>query len=140
MKYLILNLCFFFCISTTYIACSSSVNTTSTTRTDSNYQLLSIDKSIKDYVDQKIYLEGTESLEINQHMMKTSFSLEGEAEEKHLYIDYNNGQQIVGYYKNIRLPKDQKKHKFYGTARKMSGAGKGGGTFTEYYLDLDKVE
>jgi hypothetical protein len=140
MKYLALHLCFFFCISTTYIACTSSVNTTNSKTADTKYQHLSKNKSIKGFVDKAVCIEGTESIEINQHMMKPYFSLEGEVEEKHLYVDYNNGQQIVVYYKNINLPEDQKKHKFYGTVREMSGAGKGGKMHTEYYLDLDKVE
>lgn len=130
----------FFCLSTTYMACSSSNNTTNDKTSTSNYQHLSKDKSVKDFVEQQIWLEGTESTEVHQHMMKSSFSLEGEAAEKHLYVDYNNGKQIAAYYKNIKIPKDQKVHKFFGTVQKMSGAGKGGGTHTEYYLDLDKVE
>ena len=140
MKYLALNLLLFFCLSTTYTACSSSSNTTNDNNLTSNYQALSKDKSVKDFVDQQIWLEGTESTEVYQHMMKPSFSLEEEDAEKHLYVDYNNGQQIVAYYKNIKIPKDQKKHKFFGTVKKISGAGKGGGTHTEYYLDLNKVE
>lgn len=140
MKHLALNLWLFFCLSTTYTACISSNNTTNNNTSTTSYQQLSKDKSIKNHVNQQVWLEGTESIDIHQHMMKSSFSLEGEAEEKHLYVDYNNGQQIVVYYKNIKIPQDQKKHKFFGTIQKISGAGKGGGTHTEYYLDLDKVE
>jgi hypothetical protein len=122
------------------MACISSNNTPTDKASTSSYQHLSKDKSIANHVNQQIWLEGTESTQINQHMMKVSFNLEGEAEEKHLYVDYNNGQQIVVYYKNIKIPQDQKKHIFFGTIQKMSGAGKGGGTHIEYYLDLDKVE
>jgi hypothetical protein len=139
MKYLTLNLLLSFCLSTTYMACISSKNTTNDNTSTSNYQHLSKDKSIKGFVEQQIWLEGTESTEVRQHMMKSSFSLEGAAEQ-HLYVDYNDGQQMVAYYKSIKIPKDQKVHKFFGTVQKMSGAGKGGGTHTEYYLDLDKVE
>ena len=140
MKHLILNPWLFFCLSTTYMACISSNSTTNSNISTTSYQQISKNKSIANHVNQQVWLEGTESIGINQHMMKSSFSLEGEAEEKHLYVDYNNGQQIVVYYKNINIPQDQKKHKFFGTIQKISGAGKGGGTHTEYYLDLDKVE
>ena len=59
--------------------------------------------------------------------------------ESHVYVDYNNSQ-VVAYYRDFKLPKDKKKLKFYGTVSQMSGAGKGGGTHTETYIDLDKVE
>lgn len=140
MRYLIPNLLLLLSISTTYTACTLGNKVKNHNTTDKNYQYLSEDKLIKNYVGQKIWLEGKESTVIHQHMMKPSFSLSEEDKEKHLYVDYNNGQQIVVYYTNINIPKDQKKHQFYGTVQKMSGAGKGGGTYTEYYLDLDKVE
>lgn len=130
---------YLFLLST--IACHSSNNTTSNTTIDQQaYQELSKDQPIKVYVGQKVWLIGKQSKAIYQHMMKGSIALEGESKEEHIYIDYHVGQQIVAYYKDINVPKGQKKYKFYGTIQSMTGAGKGGGTHTEYYINLDKVE
>lgn len=72
-----------------------------------------------------------------QHMMKFSMT-----EEQHLYIDMPDGRQIVGYYDAAKIKidlNDTTNHLFIGNLNKMSGAGKGGGTHTEYYLDLKEV-
>ncbi len=72
-----------------------------------------------------------------QHMMKFSMT-----EEQHVYIDMPDGRQIVGYYDAAKIKidlKDTKKYLFIGKLNKMSGAGKGGGTHTEYYLDLKEM-
>lgn len=119
-------------------ACHPSSNTT--TSNNQTYQQLALDQSIKKYVGQQVWLEGKQSRVISQHMMKGTLALEGESKEEHIYIDYHVGQQIVAYYKDINVPNDNKKHKFYGTIQSITGAGKGGGTHTEYYMDLDKVE
>ncbi|BDS09896.1 hypothetical protein [Aureispira anguillae] len=99
------------------------------------YPPLPLNESIQDYHGKKICLQGKKATVIHQHMMKGSIS-----NEQHIYIDYNKGQQLVAYYNNLKIPNDKKVHKFYGTVHKISGAGKGGGPHTEYYLDLDKVE
>ena len=69
-------------------------------------------------------------------MMKGSFA----GEEQHIYIDYNDGKQLVGYYTTLKIPNDSNEHIFSGRVSKISGAGKGGGTHTEYYLDLEKID
>lgn len=129
---------FFACSSTT-----TATNTdTSTSSSTEEYIELPTGKSVVDFVGKKVWLMGKESKMVYQHMMKGSFSPDGEKDpEKHIYIDYNeNGGQIVGYYKGFDIPKDEAMHKFYGKILSMSGAGKGGGMHTEYYIMLDKVE
>lgn len=140
MKILALYFLLSFSFSSNYMACSFSNNFQNTSTETEEYQHLSVDEPIKKYLGQKIWLEGKQAIEVYQHLMKPSFSFDGEVEEKHLFVDYNNDKQVVVYYKDIKMPQDQKKHKFYGTVQSISGAGKGGGTHTEYYLNLDKVE
>ena len=60
--------------------------------------------------------------------------------EKHQTIDFNDGEQTVVYYSGIDVPEDEQEHLYYGTVDKISGAGKGGGTHTEYFLILDHVD
>jgi hypothetical protein len=77
-------------------------------------------------------------------MMKMSLN-DGE-EEKHEYLDPDRkykGNQIVGYFypSKVKFPENKKAAiKVYGSLKVMKGQGKGGGTHSEYYLDLDKVE
>lgn len=139
---LLLFACFF---SIGFYACNSTATTTSTdasTNTDETYIELPVGKSIVNFENKKVWFVGKESEMVHQHMMKGSYSPDGDKDpEKHIYIDYNeNGGQIVGYYRGFDIPKDKKTHKFYGKVLSMSGAGKGGGTHTEYYIMLDKVE
>jgi len=119
-------------------ACGTTSTTSNTTNVSENnsYTKLPANKSVISFVGKKISLVGKKSEMVHQHMMKGSL----DGKEKHIYIDYNDGNQIVGYYSGFTIPDDKKTHTFYGTVDKMSGAGKGGGTHTEYYIDLDKVE
>lgn len=79
------------------------------------------------------------------HMMRPSLSHSGE--EKHAYLDplpkYGFGQ-IVAYF-NIRSfsQTPMKPNRIYwvsGSVGVVSGVGKGGGTHTEYFLELEGVE
>jgi hypothetical protein len=129
------------------VSCKSTISTSqsqnmSKTVNDHPYVEITEGKSVVNFVDRKVWFTGKESTIIYQHMMKSpGLNASGERlKEDHAYIDYNNGGQIVAYYHDISFPEDKAVHKFYGTIRSMSGAGKGGGTHTEYYLMLDKVE
>lgn len=118
-------------------ACKTATTTTTTSTTSSaSYPLLSPNQSIADFVGQSIRIKGKISSSIYQHMMKGSFA----GEEQHIYIDYNNGKQLVGYYTTLNVPNDTNEHIFSGRVSKISGAGKGGGTHTEYYIDLEKID
>ena len=105
---------------------------------DGEYMQLDADMPISDYTGQKIWIEGTISTDPMQHMMKEAVPF-GE-EEQHLYIAYNDGEETVGYYTNLEIPTDDQNHRFYGTVDKISGAGKGGDTHTEYFINLEKIE
>lgn len=104
----------------------------------------------EDWIGQKVVFEGKVAKIPHQHMMKGNF----DGTEKNVYIDplekYNYAQ-IVGYYKELSLDMDnaaknaldkgnETVFRFYGTIGKLSGAGKGGGTHAEYYIDLDKMQ
>lgn len=140
---------FIMLITMSFFACNSTQKTSSDTDNANSkptpgqdYIEFLTDASITEYEGKKIWFVGKEAEMVYQHMMKSSPMVEGDEDpEKHIYIDYNNkGGQIVGYYRNFKIPKGQTSIKFYGTVYSMSGAGKGGGTHTEYYLILDKVE
>ncbi len=104
----------------------------------------------KSWIDQKVVFEGKISTMPHQHMMKGSF----DGEEQNIYIDPTeqyNYSQIVGYYRELSLKMDNTAKnaldkgskaifRFYGTIGEVSGAGKGGGTHSEYYIDLEKME
>ena len=94
------------------------------------------------FLDKKVCFEGKIAKIIHQHMMKGS--IDGSQQEH--YFDpldkYSFGQMVV-YYRSGKViwPDDKEKLlKIYGTVGEISGAGKGGGTHSEYYLDVDKVE
>ena len=109
-----------------------------------NYYILNAGESLFDFVDKKICFEAKIAEIPAQHMMK--MSLNDVEEEKHEYLDPDpkyKSYQVVGYYfqSKVQFPENKKAAiKVYGSVKTMSGKGKGGGTHTEYYLDLDKVE
>jgi hypothetical protein len=111
---------------------------------DNEYYHLKAGENLFDFVDKSIVFDAIIAQIPAQHMMKASLN-EGE-KEKHEYLDPDakyKGGQIVGYYlpSKVEWPKEKKATiKVYGSLRVMSGKGKGGGTHTEYYLDIDKVE
>jgi hypothetical protein len=129
-------------------SCSLLKNSLKSTSANANmnkdYYQLKAGEKIFDFVDKPIVFEAKIAQIPAQHMMKASLN-DGE-KEKHEYLDPDtkyNGGQIVGYYlpSKVVWPKEKKATiKVYGSLRVMSGKGKGGGTHTEYYLDIDKVE
>lgn len=134
-----------------FMACNSTKSNNENSKSaarGSNYHPLSKTEKLSDFDGKKVSFEGKISTIIMQHMMKGGpmpFGEEDDHEkEKHQYLSplesYAFGE-IVGYYfpSKVSWPKADKLI-FYGTIGSISGAGKGGGTHTEYYIDLDKVE
>ena len=109
-----------------------------------DYYPIKAGENLFDFVDKSIVFDAKIAQFPAQHMMKSSLT-EGE-QEKHEYLDPDTkykGGQILGYYfpSKVVWHKEQKATiKVYGSLRVMSAKGKGGGTHTEYYLDIDKVE
>lgn len=142
LAFLFLLLTFVFC------ACkSTNVNISESNIKSSmnmNYYILKAGENLSDFVDKKICFEAKISEIPAQHMMKMSLN-DGE-EERHEYLDLDSkykGNQIVGYFypSKVKFPENKKATiKVYGSLKVMKGQGKGGGTHSEYYLDLDKVE
>jgi ABC-type Fe3+/spermidine/putrescine transport system ATPase subunit len=113
--------------------------------TNEAYYELKSGESILSFIGKKIVFEGKISEIPMQHMMRMSPTFQGQESEENEYIepaDKFKGGQIVAYYlpSKVKWPGKKDGLRFYGTMQKMSGAGKGGGEHTEYYLMLDKVE
>lgn len=111
---------------------------------NNNYHNLSAGEALSNFVNKKICFEAKISEIPAQHMMKISLN-QGE-KEMHEYLDPDpkyKSNQIVGYYyqNKVQFPENKKAAiKVYGSIQVMSGKGKGDGTHTEYYIDIDKVE
>lgn len=114
-----------------------------------DYPIFKPSQNFEDFVKQHyankeephyITIRGKVATGIHQHMMKSSLN----DKEEHVYIDIvdSGGGQLVGYYtpNAIKIPKDNQPHLFLGILHSMTGAGKGGGMHTEWYVDLDAVE
>lgn len=125
--------------------CQPTTNASITTNTDTNmedYIELPSNTKFKKWVDKKIAFEATLAKMQYQHMLRRSINgpntyVTIEPAEK-----YGLGQ-ILAYTIDRDNIKDKYKGKtftVYGTLGVISGAGKGGGTHTEYYLELDSVE
>jgi hypothetical protein len=80
----------------------------------------------------------------NKSSMYTDYQMLKAGENLSDFVDSKyNCSQVVGYYylSKVKFPENKKTTlKVFGSLRMMKGKGKGGGTHTEYYLDLDKVE
>ncbi len=144
MKYI---LAFFFLW--VILSCTGSKNTVITLDNQINsmkkdYHHLKAGENLFDFVDKSIVFDVKIAEIPTQHMMKSSLN-NGE-KENHEYLDPDTkykASQIVGYYLPSKVDWPNKKKatiKVYGSLRVMSGKGKGGGTHTEYYLEIDKVE
>jgi hypothetical protein len=135
-------------LSLSFIACNSTKSNkgTKTDNMQEDYHQLSKTDKLSNFEGKKVQFEGKISTIIMQHMMKGSnpFLEEGEEQEEHKYIlppdDYAFHEIVAYYFPNKVTWPDAEKLRFYGTIQMISGAGKGGGTHTEYYIDLDKVE
>ncbi len=136
-----------------FISCNAQKNTggTNEDKNEENakpndYRLLGEKESIAKFVGEKIIIDGELGKMPYQHMMKMSPPPGMGEPEEHDYFDplekYGIGQLVVYYHpQKVKWPRNSKKIiRVHGTVRSMSGAGKGGGEHTEYYIDADKVE
>lgn len=131
--FLLITLCIFaMCSPKTAVE-----NLDKTTINISDYEKLPDDAELKNYVDKKVTFVASRCKMEYQHMLKMTI----DGVPPYICLDSEAGQ-LLAYYKiepNIEN-KENKQFRVYGTVGQMSGAGKGGGTHTEYYLDLDYVE
>ncbi len=126
------------CYLLTLTACATLQNKTAgQEKKDFEYTTLKPDQSIQDFVGQRICIEGQLATIIHQHMMKGGVN----GTPTHVYVDYHKSRQLVAYFKDGVAPPTTagKSYRFYGIVGRISGAGKGGGTYTEYYLDVVRV-
>ena len=111
----------------------------------SEYELLPMDAKLSEYVGKKVYFKARICDFEMQHMLR--FSLDGP--NQHFCIDQmdDNGEsgfQMLAYTDKSRIDMveeyDGKIFTVYGTLDSMTGAGKGGGEHTEYFLEFEKLE
>lgn len=109
------------------------------------YYTLTDGENIADFEGKKVRFPASPAEIPMAHMMRPSLKPPGE--ERHIYLDplpiYGFGQ-IVAYFNDssievYELQPDQV-YMFSGTVGSVSGPGMGGGTHTEYFLELEAVE
>lgn len=107
-----------------------------------DYNELPNKAKLEEWVGKKVTFVATRCSFEYQHMLKASL----DGTPPYVCIESEASGQILAYYekekeKNIQLENTENlRFRVFGTLNKISGAGKGGGTHTEYYLDLDNVE
>ena len=103
-----------------------------------DYEQLTAKSKLDNYLDKKVTFVASRCKMEYQHMLKSS----PDGTQPYICLDSEAAGQVLAYYgidadiKNA----DNIRFRVFGTIGKISGAGKGGGTHTEYYLDLDYVE
>ena len=109
------------------------------------YVILTSDANENEFVGKKVQFNARICDFEMQHMLRPSLVDDA---KNYICIDRidKKGErfgQMLAYKPNVdELYKhlEDKTFTVYGTLAKISGAGKGGGTHTEYYLELDKAE
>lgn len=109
------------------------------------YYTMTDTENIADFEGRKIRFLCTLTEIPMAHMMRPSLNHFGK--EEHIYIDplpkYGFGQ-IVAYFNtesfSLTRMKPNRTYWVSGTVGSVSGAGMGGGTHTEYYLELEGAE
>jgi hypothetical protein len=143
IKLLVLGfLILFSCKSPEKITSNNSAKENVNMSSSEYYKVSSTDKTAS-LLDKKVVFKGKISKMPAQHMMRSTPP--GQEPEEHKYIDAAEDLmlgQMVAYYlpSKVKWPVQAENLLIYGTIQSMSGAGKGGGTHTEYYLLVDKVE
>lgn len=110
-----------------------------------SYYTMTDAENIADFVGKKVRFQASLAEIPMAHMMRPSLNLSGQ--EEHVYLDplpkYGFGQ-IVAYFKVASFQRNMiRANRTYwisGSVGSVSGAGKGGGTHTEYYLELEGAE
>jgi hypothetical protein len=119
------------CFIVIFAACTPTSNSLNT----EGYTELKADASLKDYKGEKVYFKAEICEFEMQHMLAGM--------KDYVCIDWvdDKGETVrqMLAYTDLKVEKDGVFVAF-GTLGSVSGAGKGGGMHTEYYLDLDKVE
>lgn len=121
-----------------FVMCSpkTTVQQNATTVNKNNYEELSDDAKLSSYVDKKVTFLASRCKMEYQHMLKLSI----DGTPSYICLDAEVGQLLAYYQIEPNMENREKEFRVYGTVGTISGAGKGGGTHTEYYLDLDAVE
>lgn len=143
------NTIIFLCIFLFNGACTPSKNTLplddearAEVKAEVQYELLPADAALKQYNGKRVYFEVRFCEMEMQHMLRPS--LQGnndyfcvdridETERIGQLLAYTS-EDIVAIYKKY----DDQPFIIFGTIGMISGAGKGGGTHTEYYLEMEK--
>ena len=101
------------------------------------YMQLTKRNNPEELVGKKVTFVATRCSFEHQHMMKTTMEI-----EQYICIESDEVGQILAYYMPDTPVRNAENLRFrvFGTVGKISGAGKGGKTHTEYFIDLDHVE
>lgn len=132
---------FLFCILTVFCSACATRNAEPSV----SYYTMTDAENIADFVGKKVRFQALLAEIPMAHMMRPSLIHSGK--EEHLYLDplpkYGFGQ-IVAYFNTASFQrKNMKAHRTYwvwGTVGLVSGAGMGGNTHTEPFLELEGVE
>ncbi len=130
------------CLIVTVILCACA---TRNAESSVSYHTMTDAENIADFVEKKVRFQASLADIPMAHMMRPSLIHSGK--EEHLYLDplpkYGFGQ-IVAYFNVDAFQRNMiRANRTYwvsGTVGSVSGAGKGGGTHTEQYLELEGVE
>lgn len=131
------NLSFLITISAIFLLTDCSPKVVQRTDIFGEYVQLKKKNDPEELVGKKVTFVATRCSFEYQHMLKMTTEV-----EKYFCIEADEVGQILAYYTPDIPVKSAENLRFrvFGTVGKVSGAGKGGGTHTEYFLDLDNVE
>ncbi len=131
------NILFLIIILAVFIFINCSPKQAVTTDMFGEYIQLEKKNNPEELVGKKVTFVATRCSFEYQHMLKVSLEV-----ENYICIESEEVGQILAYYKSDTPVKnaDNLRFRIFGTVGKVSGAGKGGETHTEYYIDLDNVE
>lgn len=119
------------------IVCTFAMCSPKTAIQMGDYEDLPSKAKLENYVGKKVTFVAARCKMEYQHMLKLSI----DGTPAYICLDAEIGQ-LLAYYKTKEAIKNSDNIRFrvFGTIGKITGAGKGGGIHTEYYLDLDYVE
>jgi len=116
-----------------FVACTSTNNVNT-----EGYTALTSGAELSNYVGKKVYFKVKTCEFAMQHMLRASLN----GPKSYICIDrVNDKGEVIDQmlaYTDLEVEKEGI-FTVFGTLSSQSGVGKGGGTHTEYYLELDKV-
>lgn len=123
-----------------FVACTTtSSSITSNSINTEGYVELTVDSEYKNYEGKKVYFKAKICKMEMQHMLRRSFN----GNDNYVCIDMvdSKGEAVSQMlaYTDMKVDNEET-FTVFGTLGSVSGAGKGGGMHTEYYLELEKVE